>query len=95
MAYFGTTRDKKSHDHDVGEKAKNHGFRLSGAFWRVNGKLGVSKFEAGLRRLECVIVECQDRRDRLSCKLALFARNTLTSRTSTAGYREPRPRLQN
>ena len=41
MAYFGTTRDKKSHDHDVGEKAKNHAARLSGAFWRVNGKLGL------------------------------------------------------
>ena len=41
MAYFGTARDKKSHDHDVGEKAKNHRFRLSGAFWRVNGKLGL------------------------------------------------------
>ena len=39
MAYFGKARDKKSHDHDVGEKAKNHACRLSGAFCRVNGKL--------------------------------------------------------
>ena len=39
MAYFGTTRDKKSHDHDVGEKTKSHPVRLSGAFRRVNGKL--------------------------------------------------------
>src|SRR4029077_14178754 len=39
MAYFGTTRDKKSHDHDVGEKANDHAARLSGAFRRVNGKL--------------------------------------------------------
>jgi hypothetical protein len=43
MAYFGTTRDKKSHDHDVGEKAKNHGFRLSGAFRRVKEKLGLRR----------------------------------------------------
>ena len=46
MAYFGTTRDKKSHDHDVGEKAKNHGFRLSGAFWRVNAKLALREMKA-------------------------------------------------
>ena len=43
MAYFGTARDKKSHDYDVGEKAKSHPVRLSGAFWRVNGKLGLRK----------------------------------------------------
>jgi hypothetical protein len=41
MAYFGTTRDKKSHDDEVAEKAKNHAARLAGAFWRVNGKLGL------------------------------------------------------
>ena len=32
MAYFGTGRDKKSHDDDVGKEAKNHAVRLSGAF---------------------------------------------------------------
>ena len=40
MTYFGTTRDKESHDHDVGEKAKSHPVRLTGAFWRVKEKLG-------------------------------------------------------
>ena len=43
MAYFGTTPDKKSHDHDVGEKTKSHPVRLAGAFWRVNEKLGLRK----------------------------------------------------
>jgi hypothetical protein len=41
MAYFGTTPDKKSRDYDIGQKAKNHAFRLSGAFWRVKEKLGL------------------------------------------------------
>src|SRR5207248_10101583 len=36
MADFGTGRDKKSHDYDVGKKAKDHAVRLSGAFRRVN-----------------------------------------------------------
>ena len=44
MAYFGKARDKKSHDYDVGDKAKSHSVRLSGAFRRVNGKLGLRKF---------------------------------------------------
>jgi hypothetical protein len=44
MAYFGKARDKKSHDYDVGDKAKSHPVRLSGAFRRVNGKLGLRKF---------------------------------------------------
>ena len=39
MAYFGTTPAEESHDHDVGEKAKNHPCRLSGASWRVKEKL--------------------------------------------------------
>jgi len=43
MAYFGTARDKKSHEHDVGEKAKNHPLRLTGAFRRVKEKLGPRK----------------------------------------------------
>ena len=43
MAYFGTTPDKKSHDHDVGEKAKNHPVGLTGAFRRVKEKLGLRK----------------------------------------------------
>jgi hypothetical protein len=43
MAYFGTGRDKKSHDHDVGKEAKNHAVRLSGAFRRVNEKLRLRK----------------------------------------------------
>jgi hypothetical protein len=43
MAYFGTTRDKKSHDQDVGEKAKNHPCRLTGAFRRVKEKLGLRR----------------------------------------------------
>jgi hypothetical protein len=42
-AYFGTTRDKKSYDHDVCEAAKNHAVRLSGAFRRVKEKLGLRK----------------------------------------------------
>ena len=41
MAYFGTTPDKKSHDQDVGEKAKNHPVRLTGAFRRVKENLGL------------------------------------------------------
>jgi hypothetical protein len=32
MAYFGTGRDKKSHDYDVGKEAENHAIRLAGAF---------------------------------------------------------------
>ena len=43
MAYFGTARDKKSYDQDVGEKAKSHPGRLKGAFRRVKGKLGLRR----------------------------------------------------
>jgi hypothetical protein len=43
MAYFGTARDKKSDNYDVGEKAKSHPVRLAGAFRRVNGKLGLRR----------------------------------------------------
>jgi hypothetical protein len=43
MAYFGTTRDKKSYDQDVGEKAKSHPVRLTGAFRRVKEKLRLRK----------------------------------------------------
>ena len=43
MAYFGTTPDKKSHDHDVGEKAKDHPVGLTGAFCRVKEKLGLRR----------------------------------------------------
>lgn len=38
MAYLRTARDKKSHNHEVGEKTKSHAVRLSRAFRRVNGK---------------------------------------------------------
>src|SRR3954447_17045122 len=32
MAYLGTTADKNSQEHDMGETAKHHAARLSGAF---------------------------------------------------------------
>ena len=63
MAYFGTTPDKKSHDHDVGEKAKNHGFRLSGAFWRVNGKLGLREIADPRARASARFIETSDREE--------------------------------
>ena len=40
MAYFDTTPAENSQDQDVGETAKNHPARLSGAFRRVKEKLG-------------------------------------------------------
>jgi len=43
MTNFGTSRDKKRHDYDVGKKAKDHAVRLSGAFRRVNDKLRLRK----------------------------------------------------
>jgi hypothetical protein len=43
MAYFGTTRDKKSYDQDVEERAKSHPARLTGAFRRVKEKLGLRR----------------------------------------------------
>jgi hypothetical protein len=43
MAYVGIARDKKSHDYDVYEGAKNHAIRVSGAFHRVKGKFGLGK----------------------------------------------------
>ena len=53
MAYFGITPGKKSRDHDIGQKAKNHAFRLSGAFWRVKEKLSLS--EIANHRLEILL----------------------------------------
>jgi hypothetical protein len=43
MAYFGTGRDKKSHDYYVREGAKSHPVRLAGAFRGVKGKSGLRK----------------------------------------------------
>ncbi len=43
MAYFDTTSAENSEDQDVGETAKNHPARLSGAFRRVKEKLGLRR----------------------------------------------------
>ena len=43
MAYFDTTTAENSQDQHVGETAKNHPARLSGAFCRVKEKLSLHK----------------------------------------------------
>ena len=43
MAYFGKTRDKKSHDHDVGEKAKSHPFVYQARFAESTGNYACAK----------------------------------------------------
>jgi hypothetical protein len=43
MAYFDTTAAENSQDQHVGETAKNHPARLSGAFHRVKENLGLRR----------------------------------------------------
>ena len=61
MAYSGTTPGKKSHDHDVGEKAKSHAARLSETFRQVKEKLGLRKMAGHRPGILPRFVETSDR----------------------------------
>ena len=62
MAYFGTTPNKNSHDHNVGEKAKNHRFRSISSVLASQRKLGLreSTSSAGIKGLTCSAIPASD-----------------------------------